>query len=211
MTIFIELLEETNNNILTTTRRGLKGGATYHGGSGSIIGTIVITIILVITILLCSCVESGRKKRLNEYDESIKEEVMTYANEKSRSVVGMHTPTDGVYEIKCLYQGSIQDAIATLTFTDNGQGYDLTGTMEHSNKKSLIKDSIIAYDGKAYWKCVEFSGKKGITLVSKGDFDFENNNFSGTWRTRMVDGPYTHFQFLHPITSSAPAQYSSAQ
>ena len=219
--IFIS--SEETNNILTRGLRGGSGGGggggggIVYGGGGSngsgggglttagIIALVLIPIIGLVIAFWYVCTKSCPSKgEFDKYDENSKEEVITHVNEKSRSViVGMHTPTDGVYEIKYEEESETYDASATLIFTDNGKGYDLSGTIEDKDGKSKIEDSIIAYNGKAYWKDVIFSGDLDRTVVSKGDFDFENNTFSGRWDTWNKGGPYTHFKLLYSINSSA--------
>jgi len=197
---FIEL-EETN--ILT---RGLRGDGGYTGrSSGDGDGgrepiEYVLPLIVIFLVIVGWWYFRRQLKKFNAHAVIAKEEVLTHANEISRSA-GMHTPTDGVYEIK-FKESYILDGISTLTFTDNGRGYELSGTMKHSN--SEIIDSIIAYDGKAYWKYVDSNGEFNRLVFVKGDFDFENNTFSGTWTDyNMASGHFTHFQFVHPSDPSA--------
>merc|ERR1712150_46719 len=113
---------------------------------------------------------------------------------------GMDTPSllsTLTYTMSYSDRGRICSGSVTLTFEDQGNGYDVSGFIKDDDGKSDITEGFAAYDGTAYWKdtCVE--GDVGLSVLSKGKFNYKTGVFTGTWESSTgVSGVYNTF---HPV------------
>lgn len=186
------------------------GHGSSNGNSGvaaiSVIWWIFIGIVPVLMIILIMAARYGYKqckktriiKIFDEHATMVKEKVMAHSNETvHKDSKGLIKPKDGVYDVS--YADGEPQHIARLAFSDNGEGYNISGEIEDSEGLSKIVQDFVTYDGKAYWKdgknVKSRFGGMNVSFISQGNFDFEKNTFSGTWQSSTgSSGSYTHFK-----------------
>jgi hypothetical protein len=183
------------------------GHGSSNGNSGfadiSVIWWVFIGIVPVLLIILILTARYGYKqcKKARIFDEHAtmaKEKVMAHSNETvHKDSEGFIKPKDGVYDVS--YADGEPQHIARLAFSDNGEGYNISGEIEDSEGLSKIIQDFVTYDGKAYWKdgknIKSRFGGLNVSIISEGNFDFEKNTFSGTWQSSTgSSGAYTHFK-----------------
>jgi hypothetical protein len=207
------------------------------GGSVPSWVTIMIIIIVISIIVACCCYfkhlskSSKTNPNVSEWKASdtspeyfkqqandAKEAVMEHSEKCIYSAA--HAPTDGLYDMSYVDDGQIHTGIVTLSFTDNGKGYSLSGTVADVDGQSTIIDDFVTYDGKAYWqdRCTSSSsGDEGLLVVTEGTFDFVNSTFSGSWTSSTGrTGSYTKFVLIKAdpesqINESVPATFGNEE
>ena len=77
----------------------------------------------------------------------------------------------------------------------------------------MIEDGFAKYDGRAWWIEKAITGDVGLLVLSKGQFNFHNQSFEGTWLANtMLSGPYLSFQTIQAPNEQpmAPQNNSSS-
>lgn len=115
---------------------------------------------------------------------------------------GTYIPADGSYAISYTDRGKVCSGFAFLTFIDQGNGYDIHGSIKDDDGSSSIMEGFAAYDGTAYWKDRCSEGDVGLTVLSRGQFDYQTGIFTGTWESSA--GMFGVYNIFYPVVQNAP-------
>ena len=181
-------------------------------GSGTPVGTVtflivvffVLGFVLVIVFLGCCLMKCSSK-----FEESVSDARQETREQAKELKEGMDTPSNGLYMMSYSdIAGKICSGSVTLTFEDQGNGYDICGSIKDDDDASDIMEGFAAYDGTAYWKDTCIEGDVGLSVLSKGKFNYQTGVFTGTWESSTgVSGVYDTF---HPVEPNSPEAVEQA-
>ena len=220
--------EENERTFIRGLRRGSSGGGSsgggYSSGGGSSyrgnnnygnsggaplpIGVVIAIIVGVIALIAAVCICNRRKqaaiKQKNEKFQDRIADLRQQVKDHAESNFSTGSPTDGTYKLSYLDGGSKKTGFATLSFVENGKGFDITGEIQDEDGLSKINEGFTSYDGKAYW--VDTCTSSSMIVVSDGVFDFDNSTFTGRWEAGTGERSlYTSFELINkPNPSSEP-------
>jgi hypothetical protein len=192
------------------------GGSSYRGSShygnsggggvpiGVVIALIVGVIVLITAVCICKRREQAAIKQKKETFQERIADLRQQAKDHAATNLSTGSPTDGVYKLSYLSGGFNKTGFATLSFVENGKGFDITGEIQDADGLSKINEGFASYDGKAYW--VDTSTSSSLIVVSDGVFDFDNSTFAGKWEADTgEESLYTSFELTNkPSPSSEP-------
>ncbi len=183
--------------------------STHYGGGMELnpLWGIFVAVAVAICVVCYCCAKSSsssssdNKAMSEEEFEEVVRDQKEQVRQHSRGVSkGANVPKSGLYQMSYEDRGTTYGGTVQLDFHNVGDGYEITGEVKDADGKSIIQEGFVAYDGKAYWKdkCVESSsGDVGMSVISVGDFNFEDSTFQGTWNAITgIGGLYTSFNLI---------------
>ena len=111
--------------------------------------------------------------------------------------------------------GTRHNASLCLFFTPDPQrqGFRISGQGSDIDGSTVIEDGFAKYDGRCWWIERAITGDVGLLVLSKGQFNFHQHTFQGTWLANtMLSGPYLSFQAIQTPNQqpNAPQNYSGS-
>ena len=93
-------------------------------------------------------------------------------------------------------RNNTMQAVLEIQLQNDGfSGYTIDGSGSDADGQTKLTDGFVTYSGNAWWLEETLTGPDaGLKVLSQGEFNFETNTFTGTWRSNSkCDGTYTSF------------------